>query len=154
LGVLVLGMGLINLKELIWFKKGVSLVISDRAKPALYRHMRAIANAAGWPAAFLGIVTLAFLVNLIELGCTLGLPAVYTRILSLQPGLSSWTRHAYIGLYNVAYVVPLGVVVLVYAATLHRLALQDRGAKVLKGVSGVLLTCFGMLFLLWPEILE
>jgi thiol-disulfide isomerase/thioredoxin len=154
LGVLVLGMGLINLKELVWFKKGVSLVVSDRVKPGLYRRMRTIANAAGWPAAILGIVTLAFFVNLIELGCTLGLPAVYTRILSLQPGMSTWTRHAYICLYNVAYVVPLGVVVLVYAATLHRLALQDRGAKALKAVSGVLLTSFGLLFLLWPQVLE
>jgi hypothetical protein len=153
LGAIVLLMGLINLKELIWFEKGVSLMIPDKAKPGLYRRMRAIARGAGTPAAYLGIVVLAFLVNLIELGCTLGLPAVYTRILTLREDLSGPARYAYLGLYNLAYVVPLALIVLVYAATLHRFALGERGAKVLKGVSGVLLVLFGLLFILAPDLL-
>jgi thiol-disulfide isomerase/thioredoxin len=153
LGAIVLLMGLINLKELIWFEKGVSLMIPDKAKPGLYRRMRAIARGAGTPAAYLGIVVLAFLVNLIELGCTLGLPAVYTRILTLREDLSGPVRYAYLGLYNLAYVVPLALIVLTYAATLHRFALGERGAKVLKGVSGVLLVLFGLLFILAPDLL-
>jgi thiol-disulfide isomerase/thioredoxin len=154
LGAIVLLMGLINLKELIWFEKGVSLMIPDKAKPGLYRRMRGIARSAGTPAAYFGIVVLAFLVNLIELGCTLGLPAVYTRILTLREDLSGPARYGYLALYNLAYVVPLAVIVLVYAATLHRFALGERGAKVLKGVSGVLLVLFGLLFILAPDVLR
>ncbi|MEZ4224336.1 MAG: thioredoxin family protein [Polyangiaceae bacterium] len=153
LGLVVLIMGLVNLKELVWFKQGPSLTIPDAAKPQLYRRMRAIANAASLPAAFLGIAALAFLVNLIELGCTLGLPAVYTRILSLRVSLSPLTRYAYLALYNVVYVVPLALIVAVYTLTLHRLTLSERGAKVLKAVSGTLLVAFGLLFLLAPELL-
>jgi len=70
----------------------------------------------------------------------------------LQPGLGPAGRYAYLALYNLAYVVPLGLVVVVYAITLHRLTLTERGAKVLKTISGVLLTCFGILFLLKPEV--
>ena len=154
LGLVVLGMGLVNLKELVWFKQGVSLMIPDKAKPGLFRRMRGIAGAASLPTAFLGITALAFFVNLIELGCTLGLPAVFTRILTLRSDLSPLARYGYLALYNVAYVIPLAVIVLAYAATLHRFALSERGAKVLKGVSGVLLVIFGLFFILAPGVLS
>ncbi len=153
LGAALLVMGLINLKELIWFGKGPSLMIPDGAKPGLYGRMRSITSAASLPAALAGIAALAFVVNLIELGCTVGLPAVYTRILTLQSGVGSAGRYAYLALYNLAYVVPLGLVVVVYAITLHRLTLGQRGAKVLKVISGLLLLSFGILFLVRAEFL-
>jgi len=145
LGVVVLAMGLVNLKELVWFRQGPSLTIPDQAKPTLYRRMRAVANATSLPAAVLGVVGLAFFVNLIELACTIGLPAVFTRILSLRDDLSTMERYGYLVVYNVAYVVPLFLVVVVYATTLHRTKLSERGAKVLKAISGVLLVDFGAL---------
>lgn len=154
LGVVVLVMGIINLKELFWFKKGVSLMISDAAKPKLYKRMRGITRAASLPAALAGVVALAFVVNLIELGCTLGLPAVYTRILSLRADVSPGMRYAYLALYNLAYIVPLATIVGVYATTLHRMTLSERGAKVLKGVSGALLLLFGLLLIAAPEVLS
>jgi hypothetical protein len=153
LGIVVLAMGLINLKELVWFKKGPSLTIPDQAKPGLYRRMRGVANAASLPAALLGITFLAFVVNLIELGCTLGLPAVYTRILTLRADLPPSMHYAYLALYNLAYIVPLALIVTVYVATLHRLTLGERGAKVLKAVSGTLLVVFGVVFIVAPGLL-
>jgi hypothetical protein len=154
LGVALMVMGLINLKEIFWFKKGVSLMIPEKAKPGLFRRMRGVAAAASLPAALAGIATLALLVNLIELGCTLGLPAVFTRILSLRRDVSTAGRYGYIALYNVAYVVPLAAIVIVYASTLHRLTLGERGAKALKLVSGALLVGFGALFVMAPELLQ
>jgi len=150
----VLVMGLVNLKELLWFKHGPSLTIPDWVKPTLYRRMRGVANAASLPAAVVGIALLAFLVNLVELGCTLGLPAIYTRLLSTRVELSWLGRYAYLALYNLAYIVPLGLVVIIYVATLQRLALSERGAKVLKAISGALLVSFGAIFILKPEILS
>lgn len=152
LGLLVFVMGLINLKELFWFKRGPSLTIPERAKPGLFRRMRRVVSAASLPAALLGVAALAFVVNLVELGCTLGLPAVYTRILSSSQ-LSAGSRYAYLALYNSFYIVPLALVVALYAATLHRLVLSERGAKVLKGVSGTLLVLCGAVFVFWPELL-
>jgi len=152
LGVVILLMGLINLKELAWFKKGVSLTIPDRVKPVLYRRMRGVANSVSLPAALLGVALLAFFVNLIELACTLGLPAVYTRVLSLREQLSTLERYAYLVLYNLAYVVPLALIVVVYAATMRRLALGERGIKWLKAVSGALLVVFGISFIIAPDL--
>lgn len=152
LGVGLFGMGLVNLKDVVWFKKGVSLVIPESAKPGLFRRMRAIAGSGSTPAAIAGIATLAFVVNLVELGCTLGLPAVYTRILSLR-GLSRGARLGYIALYNVAYVVPLVVVVVGFVALRKRITMTEKVARVLKGVSGALLVVFGALFLVVPDLL-
>jgi hypothetical protein len=122
------------------------------AKPRLFRRMRAIAGAASVPVALGGIVALAFVVNLIELGCTIGLPAVYTRILSLRE-LSAGARYAYLALYNVAYVVPLLVIAIAFVALHRRITMTERTAKVLKAISGGLLTGFGVLFLTVPELL-
>jgi hypothetical protein len=122
-------------------------MIPEQAKPGLYRRMRGIAKSTSLAAAFAGIAVLALLVNLIELGCTLGLPAIYTRILRLRGDLSAAARYGYLALYNLAYVVPLALIVILYAVTLYRLTLSERGAKVLKAGSGVLLVAFGLLFI-------
>lgn len=152
LGGALLVMGLVNLKDVVWFKRGPSLVIPERAKPGLFRRMRAIAGAASVPAALAGILALAFVVNLIELGCTIGLPAVYTRILTLRE-LSPGARYAYLALYNAAYVVPLFAIAVAFIALRRRLSMTERAAKALKGVSGALLLGFGALFLLAPDLL-
>jgi hypothetical protein len=153
LGAVLVGMGLLDLKDAVWLRRGPSLSIPERAKPALFRRMRAIAGTASVPAALLGIAALAFVVNLVELGCTLGLPAMYTRVLSTRSGLGATERVAYLALYNVFYVVPLASVVAVFAITRRRLSLSERGARVLKGVAGALLLVFGIAFLLRPELL-
>jgi len=153
LGAVLLLMGALNLKDALLFRRGPRLGIPDAAKPGLFRRMRAIAGAASAPAAFLGVVALAFLVNLVELGCTAGLPAVYTRLLSLRGDLSPGGRAAYLGLYGLAYVVPLAIIVAVFAATFRRFTMGERTARALKALSGVLLIGFGLVFLLHPELL-
>lgn len=152
LGGALLVMGLVNVKDAIWFKKGPSLVIPARAKPGLFRRMRAIAGAASVPAALGGILALAFVVNLIELGCTIGLPAVYTRVLTLREP-SPAARYAYLALYNTAYVVPLFVLAIAFTVLRRRLSMTERLAKRLKALSGALLLAFGALFLLRPDLL-
>lgn len=154
LGALLVGMGLLNLKDAVWLGRGPRLAVPEAAKPGLFRRMRAVAAAASLPAALAGIAALALLVNLVELGCTLGLPAVYTRILSLRPELGPLARHAWLALYNLAYVVPLAAVVAAWALTARRLVVRPRAARILKGVSGALLLGFGILFLIAPDLLR
>ena len=56
-------------------------------------------NLAG---ALAGVIVLAVLVNMIELLCTVGFPALYTQNLTLQQ-LPWWVYFAYLGLYELAY---------------------------------------------------
>ena len=76
LGIFAILIGVINVKDFFAFKKGVSLSIPESQKPGLYRRVRKIVNAKYLTVALTGAVGLAIVVNMIELLCTAGLPAL------------------------------------------------------------------------------
>lgn len=152
LGVVALLMGAINVKEFFFFKKGVSLMIPEKAKPKLYEKMRKVINNNNFFLSLLGTITLAFFVNLIELGCTIGLPAIYTRVLSIQE-IDTGLKYFYMGLYNVYYVVPLAVIVTVFVITMGKYRFEEKHAKVLKLISGILMVSLGLILVLKPDLL-
>ena len=84
LGLLALLIGLINVKDFFAFKKGATLSIPESVKPGIYARVRRIVLTEYISAAIGLTVILAILVNVVELLCTAGLPAVYTQILALQ----------------------------------------------------------------------
>ncbi|MCD6464153.1 hypothetical protein J7L02_01360 [Candidatus Woesearchaeota archaeon] len=145
-------MGLINIKEFFAFKKFVTLTIPEKAKPKLFREMRFISHSTSLIVALLGTVTLAVTANFVELLCTAGFPAIYTKILTLR-NLPTWKYYAYIALYNVFYVVPLLVIVIAFTLTLGAKKLSEKQGKVLKLVSGLLMLGLGLILLLKPELL-
>lgn len=93
---------------------------------------------------------LAFLVNTVELLCTAGLPALYTRILTLRE-LSAWSYHGYLLLYNVFYMLDDGMILAVAVVTLSHHRLQQREARWLKLLAGVVMLALGALLLIEPE---
>jgi uncharacterized membrane protein HdeD (DUF308 family) len=90
------------------------------------------------------------LVNVVELLCTAGLPALYTNILSRQ-GYSAAVRYGYRGLYILAYMFDDAVMVAGVVATLSRFKLQETGGRQLKLVSGGVILLLGLVMLLRPE---
>ena len=87
--------------------------------------------------------------NAVELGCTAGLPAVYTRILTLRE-LPAWEYVAYLGLYNLAYVADDALMVAIAVATLSRRRLQERGGRWLQLASGAVMVALGLLLWIAP----
>lgn len=152
LGVVACIMGLINLKELFFFKKGVSLMIPDSAKPKIATRARKILNEQSMLLAFLGTAILACFANMVELGCTVGLPAIFTKVLSSR-GISTGTQLAYMALYNVYYVIPLAIIVGIFAWTMGHFRVTERTGKVLKLVSGLVMLSLGVIMLVKPELL-
>lgn len=152
LGILALLMGLINIKEFFFFKKGISLMIPEKAKPKLFEKMRKIMNNSSFAVSLLGTIALAFFVNLIELGCTIGLPAIYTRVLSVQE-ISTSTKYFYMALYNAYYVIPLAVIVVLFVFTMGKYRFEEKHAKVLKLLSGILMITLGAILVFKPDLL-
>ncbi len=152
LGVVAVLMGLVNIKELFFFKKGVSLMIPESVKPKLYKKSRKVINESNKFLAILGTITLAIFVNFIELGCTVGLPAIYTRILSLR-NISSFDTYLYIALYNLVYIMPLAIIVAVFAYTMGHYKFKEKHGKALKLVSGLLMLVLGLLLIFYPNVL-
>ncbi len=152
LGMGVSVLGILNIKELFWFRKGPSLVIPERARPGIYDRIRKIISGSNAPLLLIGTASLAFFVNLAEFGCTAGFPAIYTRVLSLQQ-LSPLTKYIYMVLYNAVYVLPLLGVLLVFTFTLGRFRLSPKAAKALKVSSGTVMLALGLLLVIHPELL-
>jgi glutaredoxin len=144
--------GSINLKDYFAFKKGLTLGIPETSKSGLYQKVRNIVQAQNMTAALLGVVMVAVLVNLLELICTAGLPAIYTQVLSLQK-LQPMEYYAYLLLYNLAYIFDDALMVSVVLITLHKYKMSERQGRGLKLISGGFIIALGLMLLLMPEYL-
>lgn len=152
-GVLALTLGIFNIKDFFFFKKGTSLSIPEDKKPGLYTQMRNLVKNPRITAAIVGTVVLAGTVNFYELLCTLGLPLVFTKQLVLYD-LSAIEYYTYIFFYNVVYVIPLIIIVLIFVFTLGRRKLTEWHGQLLKLVTGIMLSSFGVVFLVNYKLLE
>jgi thiol-disulfide isomerase/thioredoxin len=148
-GVAVL-LALINIKDYFWFRRGVSLSIPESKKPGLYQRMRGLVSAESLGAVLVGTVLLAVAANSYELLCTAGFPMVYTRILTMRavdPGL----YYLYLGLYNVVYVIPLLIIVVLFVMRFGARKLGEGEGRLLKLLSGMMMLGLGGLMLVHPE---
>jgi glutaredoxin len=152
LALVALFVGAVNVKDFFAFHRGITLSIPESAKPGIYERARRIVRAENAGAALAGVVVLALMVNLVELLCTAGLPAVYTHILA-QHRLPLWEHYGYLLLYQVFYMLDDALLLLVAVVTLSRRGLQERSGRVLKLVSGMVMLALGLLMLFWPEAL-
>ncbi|XZE18175.1 hypothetical protein SH449x_003459 [Pirellulaceae bacterium SH449] len=150
LGILALVVGGIHIKDFFAFKKGVSLSIPESAKPGIYQRARSIVTAENLFGALVGVTVLAILVNIVELLCTAGLPALYTGVLTMQ-NLPSWQNYAYLALYIMAYMFDDTLMVVIVVWTMKKTKMQESHGQWLKLVSGVVIVAIGMVMLLKPS---
>ena len=150
LGSVALLVGAVNIKDFFAFHTGISLSIPESAKPGLYVRIRRILQAEYLAGALAGVVILAGLVNTIELLCTAGFPAVYTQILTMHQ-LPTWQYYAYLGLYNLAYILDDTIMVTIAVITVSRRKLQEQAGRWLKLTSGLVMAGLGALLLLQPK---
>ena len=142
--------GVINIKDFWAFHRGISLGIPNTAKPGLYARMRRILQAENIIAALIGTVILAVLVQAVELLCTAGLPALYTRILAMHQ-LDQWVYYGYLALYNVAYMLDDVLVLAIGVITMSHYRLQEREGRWLKLISGLVMVGLSAVMMIKPD---
>lgn len=152
-GLAALLIGALNIKDYFLFHRGPSLSIPEKVKPGLYRRVRELVKSAGYPSLLGGTALLAVAANSYELLCTAGFPMVFTRILTLQQ-LPTWQYYGYLALYNVVYVIPLLIIVIIFAVTLGAHQLSERQGRLLKLIAGVMMTDMGLVLTFSPEQLQ
>jgi hypothetical protein len=152
-GLLAIAIGLVNVKDYFWPRKGVSLSLSDGHRSSLFARMRGLLNTEHLPSLILGTLALAVAANSYELLCTMGLPMVFTRILTLEQ-LPQLQYYGYLALYNLVYVIPLVVIVAVFVATMGRRKLSEAGGRFLKLLSGSMMGALGLALVFAPELLS
>jgi hypothetical protein len=152
-GLLAVLVGAINIKDFFASERGISLSIPESAKPTIYRRARAILQSENPTAMFGATVLLAIAANFYEFLCTAGFPMVYTRMLTLAvPSVGA--RYAWLVFYNLIYIVPLLLIVLVFVGTLSARKLSEREGRLLKLMSGVMMLELGLLLTFAPALLN
>jgi len=150
LGALACVAGAINIKDFWALGRGVTLAIPQSAKPGLYARLRDILLAENLTAALVGVVMLGVLVQVVELLCTSGFPALYTRILTMRH-LEGWAYYGYLGLYDAAYMFDDVIVLTIGVITLSQRRLQEREGRWLKLISGAVMLGLGTVLILAPK---
>ncbi len=156
-GIVAVLMGVVDLKDSFWFKKGLSFTIPDSVKPKLFKKMRKIVKDVKYSelislSVVVGTIALAVTANLVEFACTAGFPAIYTRVLTLRH-LPLLTYYLYLIVYNIIYVVPLLVIVLVFSLTLGAHKFSERSGRIMKFIGGLLMLILGLLLIFKPDLL-
>lgn len=142
IGCIAIIAGAINLKDVVAPGRGVSLSIPQAAKPGIYQRLRAILGAERlWPA-IAGAIVLGVLVQVVELMCTSGFPALYTRILTLR-ALDPASYYGYLALYDAMYMLDDIIVLGIGVVTLSDRRLQEREGRLLKLLAGLAMMALG-----------
>ena len=103
--------------------------------------------------AVLGIMVLAIAVNLVEVVCSAGLPAIYTQVISLSK-LSWWQYYAYIFLYIIVFMLDDMFIFFTAMLTLRAVGIEGKYARISHCVGGILLLVIGILLVIKPELLK
>ncbi len=111
--------------------------------------LRAMAQRQQLPIALVGIVLLAFAVNLIELVCSAGIPAVYTQVLAMTP-MSTAAHYAYLALYILVFMLDDLFVLGATLLTLQVTGLTGRYTHAATLVGGLVLLALGLAMIFRP----
>ena len=153
-GIIAVLFGILNIKDFFFFKKSLSVGITEDNKSKLYNQVRKIIKITSVPSLVFSTIILAISANTVELLCTFNLPFIYTGSILPQYNLGVIDNYLYLIFYNIVYVVPLLIIVLMMVITLGRWKLTEFQGRVLKLFSGIMILSLGIILLIDYHLLE
>ena len=102
--------------------------------------------------AMLGLIGLAFAVNLVELLCSAGFPAIFTQILALN-NFAGLQYYLYIGLYILFFMLDDLIIFFLAMRTLELTGISTKYSKYSNLIGGLLMLVIGLLLIFKPNIL-
>lgn len=154
MAVIALVFGLINLKDFLWFKRGVSLSIPEKAKPKLYARMRSVSDTERpLTGVLFGTAGLAVGVSLLETPCTAGYPLLWSNLLAEQ-GVGLSTALALFGVYMLVFLVDELAVFGTAVIAMRAAKLDERAGRTLKLFSGVLMVALAVTLIAFPDAMN
>lgn len=152
IGLVAIGGGGFYLYEAIGKDPNQCHVTSTSRRQKIIARMKEIMEISQWPAMILGVSILAISVNMIELVCTAGLPAVFTQILAFND-VSNMGRYGYIGLFILMYMIDDLIIFGIAIYTLHATGITTKYRRFTLIFGGLLMYGLGILLIFAPELL-
>jgi thiol-disulfide isomerase/thioredoxin len=146
IGLVALGGGIWQLREFVETKGAIVCEVTDaESRKRTMTRIEKIVSSPITLGTIAGIVVLAFSVNLVEFACSAGIPAVFTRVLSLA-SLTTLQYYGYILLYVLFFMID-DLIIFGSAAFAMTSSLGERYAKYFRPVGAAILILLGVLLL-------
>ncbi len=152
IGLVALGGGGYNLYEYFTNQGGTCKVTNTEKRQRIFAKLRSITQVPSFWLALFGIVLLAVAVNMVELVCSAGLPAVYTQILALN-NLPIWQYYGYLLLYILFFMLDDMIVFSIAMVTLRVTGLSTKYTHYSHLIGGVLMLLIGLALIFKPGLL-
>ena len=156
LALIALFAGIINCKELLFFRKGITLMIQEQHKGPLMKrieNMKEIIKNGSIGLLITSSIGLALFASLVELPCTAGFPIIYTGILSEKMFDNTSGYYLYLILYNLVYVLPLSVIITIFGYTFSAKKVSQRQMQIIKFIGGAIMIMLGIILLVNPGLI-
>lgn len=152
IGLVALAVGVYNLRDYYINRDGACKITGNEKRSKTFDKLKWITHERKFILALGGIILLAFAVNLVELICSAGLPAIYTQILSIS-NLPPGQHYFYILIYIFFFMIDDLIVFAIAMITLQAVGIQSKYARLSRLIGGILMLIIGGLLLFKPEIL-
>ena len=153
IGLLALGAGLYFIHR-YWKNRGKLVCDTDIEKQSkTEQKIQSLINGPMTIISALGIIGVAFSVNIIEFACSIGIPQAFTKILELNQ-LSLLAEQFYILLYTIAYMIDdfliLGLALYGFSKFY---TVGQKYSNLSSLIGGILMIILGLILLIAPDIL-
>jgi len=149
-GLIALSAGAYYLRDYWVNRRGTCSVMGSQKRQRVFAKLQEIAQKKQLLLALGGIVLIAVAVNLVELVCSAGLPAIFTHLLSLSK-LPVWQYYLYLIFYIIIFMIDDLFVFFTAMITLKAVGIESKYARYSHLFGGVLILIIGLLLLFKPE---
>lgn len=146
------GVGVYNLKNFWEDRQGGCFVEGDEKRQHKFEQIKEIVYKKNILLSIGGIILLAFAVNMVELVCSAGFPAIYTQILAMS-NLNTIQYYLYLLLYIFFFILDDLVVFIVAMVTIQAVGIENKYSRISKVVGGILMIIIGLLLIFNPQLL-
>lgn len=152
ISIVAIGGGLINLNSYIKSRKKDTgcEVVNDTKRKRVIDKIKNITLQKKFILSILGIMGLAISVNLIELGCSVGLPLIFTQVLAINE-LSTLKYIIYLLIYIFFFLIDDIVIFVIAMMTLNIKGISAKYGKISHLIGGIIMLLIGILLILKPE---
>lgn len=150
IGFVALGAGGYNLRDYWVNREGGCRTAKDEKRQKFFERIKKVVQEKQFVLALGGIILLAVAVNLIELVCSAGLPAIYTQILALTE-LPRWQYYLYLVFYVFIFMLDDLFVFFIAMTTLRAMGIESKYGRYSRLIGGLLMLIIGFLLLFKPE---
>ena len=125
-------------------------VVNTNNRKRIITSIKKIVKEKSFALALLGVVLLAFSVNIIELLCSLGLPVMFSEILTINE-VSTSMKIIYSIIYVFFFLIDDIIIFVIAMKTLEIKAISNKYAKYSHLIGGIIMLVIGFLMVYKPE---